>query len=905
MTGSILTVIGKAKLANATSENQLEITHVAVGDGNGSYPVLTENMVALANEVWRGTASTPIHDTQAPNTLMFESAIPPDVGGFTIREIAIFDRSGAMIAIGHVDPAQQKPLPTQSTGINMTVRIVIALANAAETNLILQTEKLEQQAGKGMEQEQLEEPVTHVSRRKLLTAFGMAGAALAAGSILPGSLTAYGKEGLSVAGTVYEGSNGKDKIPPGIAAKLELVTHNELAGRDMAEAHPASAILDSSGLSQQQVNDYNRHVDSISDMLAILSPQNGMRVAVKGYHSPDTLIELNPYKGGGIFIWDATSTSTANSGTVFQVPGIATGRWIRLDCSEVTVEMFGSKGDGVYDDRPSFQAAINYLHGRGGGELVVPKPIVEYRWKSYDATNSACLVIPAPTRSIYLDPISIRGTANLTSIKVDLGTGVTIEAAILLKGGGLYKKFENLSVWGGATATAPNCNYVLKGSDTYYPNMAIRQCQFYVAKKDCVRLATYVTLLEQLQTAYSPRGIVIAGPGVNDSGVCTSVTLNSCYALNHTEFGYWFGESTYMTFNSCAADHIINNTGNGVVAYPYYIDIARGVALNGCGAEGSTRIMKVRVAQGLNINGFMTLSIGNAATPPDHLIRIDGGSSTTISGLWNHNKLGATYVLSLGNTFSAESVTILDQSIFATEVTYSSNWRFENPIRFLLNDFSKKTQDNTLTNTGNATTNTTNFVNLTKLAYDTELVHDVIIRLPSGDYEINGTVYLCNSKTRGVGRVRLIGHADGTSRIVFSGNGGISFGIPSQLSSVDFTVENVELYLGPAINASNKGVLFYKANVAFTNAKITSNDGAKQYYSTGQATLTLDNNSRITTPLFGAIEVGYSYKATDAPTNSTRLPAGTIFKASDPNATRIGWINTADNGANWLPMVVV
>ncbi|MFK7691401.1 phage tail protein [Paenibacillus sp. HJGM_3] len=131
----ILTAIGKAKLASATSENQLEITHVAVGDGNGSYPVLTENMVALANEVWRGTASTPIHDTQAPNTLMFESAIPPDVGGFTIREIAVFDRSGAMIAIGHVDPAQQKPLPKQSTGIHMTVRIMIALANAAETNL--------------------------------------------------------------------------------------------------------------------------------------------------------------------------------------------------------------------------------------------------------------------------------------------------------------------------------------------------------------------------------------------------------------------------------------------------------------------------------------------------------------------------------------------------------------------------------------------------------------------------------------------------------------------------------------------------------------------------------------------------------------------------------------------------
>ncbi|MEF3307908.1 hypothetical protein PV433_03215 [Paenibacillus sp. GYB004] len=113
---------------------------------------------------------------------------------------------------------------------------------------------MEQQAGKGLEQERPEEPGIHVSRRKLLTVFGMAGAALAAGSILPGSTEAYGIEDLSVAGTVYEGADGKGKIPPGIAAKLELVSHNELAGRDMAEAHPASAISYGNG-SQADFND--------------------------------------------------------------------------------------------------------------------------------------------------------------------------------------------------------------------------------------------------------------------------------------------------------------------------------------------------------------------------------------------------------------------------------------------------------------------------------------------------------------------------------------------------------------------------------------------------------------------------------------------------------------------------
>ena len=142
MTGAILTAIGKAKIASATPEDQLQITHVAVGDGNGSYPVLTEDMIALTNEVWRGDSSNPIRDAAATNTLMFESAIPPDVGGFTIREIAIFDVDGDMIAIGHVNPAQIKPLPTSETAVNMTVRMIIALANAEQTNLVLQVAPL-------------------------------------------------------------------------------------------------------------------------------------------------------------------------------------------------------------------------------------------------------------------------------------------------------------------------------------------------------------------------------------------------------------------------------------------------------------------------------------------------------------------------------------------------------------------------------------------------------------------------------------------------------------------------------------------------------------------------------------------------------------------------------------------
>lgn len=620
-------------------------------------------------------------------------------------------------------------------------------------------------------------------------------------------------------------------------------------------------------------------VESIAELLAIQSPVDGQTVFVKSYHTGLSM-------GGGTFTYDSTKYMQ-NDG------GVIVNGWVRTHFESITPLFFGSKGDAVFDDRPGFQMAIDYLRNNNGGELVVPKPIVEYRWKSYDTVNSACLVINRPINSIYTNPITIRGSGNLVQIKVDLGGSELIDSAILLKGGGLYKKFENISVHGGINKDTPNCNYVFKGVDVAYPNLTIRDCQFYVAKEDCFKIQTFVTVLDKLQTAYSKRGIVVDGGGNPQ----TSITLNSCYALNHDHFGYWFFQTTYCVFNACAADHIINNLGDDIAAYPYYIDIARGVTFNGCGAESSTRILKVRSAQGLVINGIDTLSIGDNINPPNTLIRIDGGASTTIAGLWNQNPKSFVYKLSLGNAVSAESVTILDQSIAPSECTWVSNFRFDNPIRFLLWDYSRKTQDITLANTGEPATNTTNFNNAIKNAYDLELLHDVIIRFPSGDFEINSAVYLASALTRGEGRIRLIGNADGTSRLIINSSGSLSFGRPTTLSRLNYTVENLNLY---TMNGGTRGILFFKSDVTFINSKIASDNGIKQWAGDRVSSITLDSNSSIITSMYGSVIIKYSYKSTSAPTNSTRLPVGTRFEASDPNATRIGWINTVDNGAIWL-----
>lgn len=132
---SILTAVGLAKIANAqVSGNKVDLTQIAVGDGGGTYYNPTQNDTHLKNEVWRGNIGSVEIDPENPNWIVIESYIPSTVGGFTVREVGIFDAEGDMIAIGKY-PETFKPSLEEGASKDLLLRMIIEVTNASAVTL--------------------------------------------------------------------------------------------------------------------------------------------------------------------------------------------------------------------------------------------------------------------------------------------------------------------------------------------------------------------------------------------------------------------------------------------------------------------------------------------------------------------------------------------------------------------------------------------------------------------------------------------------------------------------------------------------------------------------------------------------------------------------------------------------
>lgn len=138
---SYYTKITKAGLAAITAamnnNSKVPITYMAFGDGNGYIPEPDENATSLVNEVYRvGVNKVEVHNKN-PNWLVCEAIIPSAVGGFNIREVALYDNTGnTMLAIASYPPTY-KPKVEEGAAKIQTIRIVIQVDNSGSFELIV------------------------------------------------------------------------------------------------------------------------------------------------------------------------------------------------------------------------------------------------------------------------------------------------------------------------------------------------------------------------------------------------------------------------------------------------------------------------------------------------------------------------------------------------------------------------------------------------------------------------------------------------------------------------------------------------------------------------------------------------------------------------------------------------
>ncbi|MFT2533244.1 phage tail protein [Escherichia coli] len=122
---TLLTDIGAAKLASAAALGvPLKITHMAVGDGGGVLPTPDAKQTALVNEKRRAALNMLYIDPQNSSQIIAEQVIPENEGGWWIREVGLFDESGALIAVGNC-PESYKPQLAEGSGRTQTVRMVL------------------------------------------------------------------------------------------------------------------------------------------------------------------------------------------------------------------------------------------------------------------------------------------------------------------------------------------------------------------------------------------------------------------------------------------------------------------------------------------------------------------------------------------------------------------------------------------------------------------------------------------------------------------------------------------------------------------------------------------------------------------------------------------------------------
>ncbi|EIJ69359.1 phage tail fiber repeat protein, partial [Pasteurella bettyae CCUG 2042] len=132
---AVITEYGQNAIAQATANKQpLQITHMAVGDGNGKAITPTDTATKLTHEVYRNTISAIQQDPKNPKQIIFELTIPESSGGYYVREMGIFDNKNKLVAIANC-PESYKPQLDNGSGKIQILRMILLFSSSDNVTL--------------------------------------------------------------------------------------------------------------------------------------------------------------------------------------------------------------------------------------------------------------------------------------------------------------------------------------------------------------------------------------------------------------------------------------------------------------------------------------------------------------------------------------------------------------------------------------------------------------------------------------------------------------------------------------------------------------------------------------------------------------------------------------------------
>lgn len=132
---AILTAVGEAKQANAAAlGTSWTFAQMGVGDANGTDPIPSRTQTKLINERRRAPLNQVKVDPTNASVIIAEQIIPENVGGWWVRELALYDADGDMVAVANCAPTF-KPLLSQGSGRTQVIRINLIVSSTSNIEL--------------------------------------------------------------------------------------------------------------------------------------------------------------------------------------------------------------------------------------------------------------------------------------------------------------------------------------------------------------------------------------------------------------------------------------------------------------------------------------------------------------------------------------------------------------------------------------------------------------------------------------------------------------------------------------------------------------------------------------------------------------------------------------------------